>query len=89
MVTHAENERLAVLETKVASIESDVSEIKADVKGLVASVSDLRAVTATETARKIGQEKSRADTGVWVRMILPWVVALAALGLGILNFLIG
>lgn len=87
MVTHAENERLAVLETKVASIESDVSEIKADVKGLVSAVSDLRAATATETIRKITQEKARADTGVWVRMWLPWFIAAAALGLGILNFL--
>lgn len=87
MVTHAENERLAVLETKVASIEKDVSEIKSDVKGLVAAVSSLSSATEIETARKITQERARANTGVWVRMWLPWIVAAGALGLGVLNFL--
>lgn len=38
MATKDENERLAVLETKVTTVQNDVAEIKTDVKGLVESI---------------------------------------------------
>lgn len=87
MVTHAENERLAILETKVASIEADVSEIKTDVKQLVTAVGEIKSAATVESQRQIARERSRSDLGVWVRAAIPWIIAGGALGLGLINLL--
>lgn len=85
MTTSAENERLAVLESQYRALQTDVSEIKSDVKALVASYTSLATALAVWEAADAAAKKSRASTGVWVRTILPWVVAAAALALAVIN----
>jgi len=45
-MTGQENERLAIVETKVSALLTDVAEIKQDVKTLLASRSRLAGITA-------------------------------------------
>lgn len=59
----AENERLAILETKVVDIGQDVSEIKSDVKVLM-----------QDHIVERGRRSSRSDLGIWVRAALPWFI---------------
>lgn len=71
MTTKSEEERLAVVETEVAALRSDVAEVKNDVKGLVSSVQTLTTSLAVKDAVEAQHAKSRRDTGVWVRWVLP------------------
>lgn len=85
MTTGAENERLAVLENQYRVLQTDVSEIKADVKALVVTQTQLATALAIKEASERRNEQARASTGIWVRFVLPWIVALAAFILAALN----
>lgn len=88
MVTQAEGERLAVLETQMQTVQEDVAEIKIDVKTIVrGQVDALVALTATQAA-DMSRKRSRADIGIWVRMVLPLAVAIGAVVMSVLNFVI-
>lgn len=87
MTTMAENERLAVLENQYRTLQSDVSEIKTDVKALVATQATLATALAVKEAADAKERKSRSDTGVWVRTVLPLIAAIAALLLALVNTL--
>jgi hypothetical protein len=89
MVTAAEGERLAILETKVEAIQVDVTEVKNDVKALVAANSAFLLDQATQRAATAAHNKSRGDLGVWVRASIPWIIAGMSLGLGLFNLLKG
>jgi len=88
MTTMAENERLAVLESQYASLQHDVTEIKADVKALVASQATLTVALAVREAADVRGKQGQAAMGVWVRSMLPWLVAVTALVLAIVNTII-
>lgn len=78
-MTGPENERLAVLESQFRGLQLDVSEIKIDVKSLVQAQSDLTHAFSVMQSVEFSARQARGSTGVWVRAILPWVVAVAAL----------
>lgn len=71
MTTKSEEERLAVVETEVAALRSDMAEVKTDVKTLVTSVQSLTTALAVKDAVEAQHAKSRSDTGIWVRWVLP------------------
>lgn len=83
MTTAAENERLGVVETKVARIEADVAEIKGDVKTLIAAQTSVALRQAAEDAAAEAIQSSRRSTGVWVRFISERAIALFAAGVAI------
>ena len=89
MTTAAENERLGVVETKVARIEADVAEIKADVKTLVTEQSRLALRQAAEDAASAAVKSSRAQTGVWLRFFSERAIALLAAAVAIYAVLKG
>lgn len=90
MTTMVENERLAVLENQYKTLQSDVTEIKTDVKALVSAQFLLTQAMAVRDAAAFQDMKSRANTGTWVRSMLPWIVATLALVLSTINmFLLG
>jgi hypothetical protein len=84
----AENERLAVLENQYTALQHDVTEIKADVKALVASQSSLAVALAVREAADQRGKQGQAAMGVWVRSMLPWLIAVAALVLAIVNTIV-
>lgn len=79
MTTAAENERLGVLETKVSRIESDVADIKADVKSLLSNQQQTAIDLAAKAAADAAVQKSRTQTGVWVRFFTERGIAILAL----------
>jgi hypothetical protein len=83
MTTQGENERLAVLESQYKTLQGDVTEIKADVKALVATQSTLAVALAVKDASALSEAKARSNNGVWVRSVLPVLMAGAALVLAI------
>jgi phage shock protein A len=87
VVTAAEGERLAVLETKVDALQKDMSEIKTNVKTLVDGQIAALVALSSEKAAERTREQSRASTGVWVRTILPLLVAAVAALIGVINFI--
>lgn len=89
MVTAAEGERLAVLETQVKAIQTDLTEVKADVKALVAAQTAALIVHTSERAADVAHIRHRASLGVWVRATIPWVVAAAGVLLGLFNLVRG
>lgn len=80
-MTGAENERLAVLESKVHDVGLDVGEVKADVKAVLLALAkypDLLAehrVMYTEFLSNKGKEASRSQAGVWLRAVAPMALA--------------
>ena len=84
-MTGAENERLAKVETQIADIQADVSEIKTDVKALSVTILQARLADAEREGARSARDQARGNTGVWVRALLPWVVAVASLALGVYN----
>jgi hypothetical protein len=85
VVTAAEGERLAILETQMQSVISDVSEIKSDVKTLVSGqMNALIALTADQAASR-AHAQSRGELGVWVRSLLPLIVGVGSILLGLFN----
>lgn len=89
MVSAAEGERLAVLETQMASVVADVSEIKTDVKQLMRVQTEQQLVLAAETAADKASRRSRADLGIWVRAAIPWTVAAVGVAIAALNLVNG
>lgn len=83
MATAAENERLGVLESEVGHIKVDVTEIKADVKTLVANQNQIAIDLAARQAVESAVQRSRSQTGVWVRFFSERALALLALGLSV------
>lgn len=83
MTTAAENERLGVLESEVGHIKGDVTEIKADVKTLVANQNQIAIDLAARQAVESAVQRSRSQTGVWVRFFSERALALLALGLSV------
>jgi hypothetical protein len=73
-MTGAENERLAVLETKVDLMSGKVDVMSVTLQGLV--------IAAASTA---GIEKSRAGLGTWTRSFIPWLIAGIAAGAAVYN----
>lgn len=63
-MTIKEDERLAVVESQVADLRDDVKEVKSDIKTLLAA-SLVQAATT----------QARANTGTWVRTILPPILS--------------
>jgi hypothetical protein len=70
------NARLAVVETQIEALKADVAEIKKDVKSLIAS-----------QAEAVARERANANTGVWVRSVVPWVLMAMGLLLTVMNTL--
>ena len=87
MTTKSEEERLAVVETEVAALRSDVAEVKNDVKGLVTSVQTLTTALAVKNAVEAQQAKSRSDTGIWVRWVLPILLTIGNGVMTVVTFL--
>jgi len=89
MTTKSEEERLAVVENQIMTLQSDVTEIKSDVKSLVATQQTLAIALAVKEAAETQHAKSRADTGVWVRWVLPIIVTIASGAGALLNLVQG
>lgn len=85
MTTHAENERLAVLENQFVTMQIDVSEIKADVKALVVAQSALASAMAIRDSVVSQTTVTKQSYGIWVRSIVPWIIAGLALLLSAFN----
>lgn len=86
-MTGPENERLAVLENQYASLQHDVTEIKGDVKSLVATQSALATTLAVREAAERQTLSARASTGVWIRAMIPWGIALTGFLMAMFNTL--
>ena len=89
MVTAAEGERLAILETKVEAIQTDLTEVKSDVKALIASQNTAMLLQASERAADMAHKKSRGDLGIWIRAAIPWAIAAFSVLLGLFNLVKG
>ena len=85
MTTMVENERLAVLENQYKTLQSDVSEIKSDVKALVIAHTALERSMVMRESAALQDMKSRSSTGVWVRSLVPWIIATATLAVALTN----
>lgn len=79
MTTRTENERLAVLETKVEMLSADVTEVKSDVKGLIVAVGEISSHLAAQDASEEARGAANGAVGVWFRSAVPWLIAGAAL----------
>jgi len=89
MTTKSEEERLAVVENQITTLQSDVTEIKQDVKSLVATQTQLAIALAVKEASEAQHAKSRAQTGVWVRWVLPILVTVMSAVGAFLNLIQG
>ena len=87
MMTAADNERLAVLESQYAQLQVDVTEIKSDVKALVVQQQSVATALAVKSARDERADQARGSMGTWVRSFVPWMIAGTALILTLLNSL--
>lgn len=74
-----------MLESQFRGLQVDVTEIKSDVKSLVQAHTGLAQALAVREATDLKLSLARASTGVWIRAILPWVVAVAALVMAVIN----
>lgn len=77
-MTGPENARLGKLEVEVSYVKADVAEIKSDVKALIATQEKLAIALAVKDAVETATQKSRSQTGVWVRFFSERAIAVGA-----------